>query len=81
MPVPDYIIADYNLSHINTVDSRVTLDDKYLVTLSTDAAPVIYQYGGDLAERYFMNVQHYDKERSLRQFNLSSYIAHTLAED
>ena len=77
----DYVIADYNLSHVNTENSFVTEDDDYLVTLSTDAALVIYQYGGDLAERYFSNIQHFDKNRSWRQFNLSAYTANMLADD
>ena len=77
----DYIIADYNLSHVSMNETYLTADDDYLATLSTDAAPVIYQYGGDLAEKYFSSVQHYDKKRSWRQFNMSSYTAHMLADD
>jgi hypothetical protein len=81
----DYIIADYNLSHIDysaTEDGvpYTYADYDYLTSLSTDAAPVIGEYNDDWADRYFQRKRLYFEDRSWRQFNTSMYTAEVLSE-
>ena len=87
----DYIIADYNLSHINdhaTVETETTsqsrkhsvTDYEYLTGLSSDAAPVIAKHEGTWVKDYFTNCSPFYRKRSWRQFNLSAYTAKKLAK-
>ena len=74
---PDYIIADYNMSHINNKELKkgVSADYEYLTELSTDAAPIISQYDGQWVKDFYANNTYFYKDRTLRQFNLSAYTA------
>ena len=79
----DYIIADYNLSHYSSLadeDNKndAFIDYDYLRTLSTDAAPVIYQYDGAWVDGYFKNCKIFYNRRSWRRFNISAYTAEVL---
>ena len=81
----DYIIADYNLSHIDYAETeegspRSFTDYDYLATLSTDAAPVIAEYKDDWADGYFQRNRYHFEDRSWRQLNLSLYTAKELAD-
>ena len=81
----DYIIADYNLSHIDYAETeegspRSFTDYDYLATLSTDAAPVIAEYKDDWADGYFQRNRYHYEGRSWRQLNLSLYTAKELAD-
>ena len=78
---PDYIIADYNLSHMNNEQNqkKISKDYDYLTGLSTDAAPVIYEYSGEWADDYFNQCKYYD-DMGLRKLNLSVYTAKKLYE-
>ncbi len=74
----DYIIADYNLSHAKTLESAYSVDYDYLANLSTDAAPIIANYDEGWTGEYFDRCSSFYEDRSLRQFNLSAYIAEKL---
>lgn len=79
---PDYIIADYNMNYMDTIDPGIAEQNyEYMSRLSTDAAPIISQYKGEWADDYFGNnkytLNHY---KSWRQFNLSRYTAKVLSE-
>ena len=74
----DYIIADYNLSHAKTLESAYSVDYDYLANLSTDAAPIIANYDEGWTGEYFDRCSDFYEDRSLRQFNLSAYIAEKL---
>ena len=79
---PDYIIADYNLKYMNTIEPEIAKQDyEYLTELSTDAAPVIYEYNTEWADQYFANNKYFYKEKGLRKFNLSGYTARVLSEN
>lgn len=87
---PDYIIAKYNLSNIDTVQLN-NYDLKYLVNeMSGDAAPAFYEFASELEgdenavtadylRVYFSNVNN-EYEKGVRQFNFSRYRAHLLEE-
>ena len=86
---PDYIIADYNLKHINTSEHEsAVIDYNYLKRLSADAAPAIAEYCNTYADEddensfsadYFRRCRNDYRDRSLRQFNLSAYTAEKLS--
>ncbi|MBR6402396.1 MAG: DUF4173 domain-containing protein [Eubacterium sp.] len=77
---PDYIIADYNLKYMNTIESSVAVQDyDYLTRLSTDAAPIIAKHNEEWADEYFKNCKSFYKNRSWRQFNTSAYTAQVLS--
>ena len=80
---PDYIIADYNLAHINGKPQHTNAgcDYDYLENLSTDAAPVIAEYNDEWADRYFSNNKYFYEGKSIRQLNLSSYTAEILSKN
>lgn len=78
---PDYIIADYNLAYMDTIDPEIAEQDySYLTRLSTDAAPVIANYDTEWADEYFKRKAHYYKGKSWREFNLSFYTANELSK-
>ena len=79
---PDYIIASYNLSHMdNDIKSKkISQDYEYLTNLSSDAAPAIYSYKEQWADQYFNNNSYCCTDKSIRKFNLSAYTFKTLKE-
>ena len=88
---PDYMIARYNLDQMNSVEtSGLVSDYEYLKTLSTDAAPVIAEtdflftddtFEEEVKEAYFRRCRYFYENRSLRQFNISAYMAESSAEE
>ena len=79
---PDYIIADYNMKYMETIDPGIAAQNyEYMTGLSTDAAPIISQYKEKWADDYFENNQYtFNQYTSWRQFNLSRYTAKVLSE-
>ena len=81
---PDYIIAKYNLTYMNTIEKGIAEQDyDYLENLSTDAAVVIKDYKDDWADRYFIkfNDNSYLSDNTRwRKFNLSVYNAKVCGE-
>ncbi len=84
----DYWIARYNVEHCSTEEhtsfvydiwtdepKTVTLD--YLTELSCDAAPVIAEYEGSWVTAYKGEIADVEED-SLRQWNLSRYVAKRL---
>lgn len=77
----DYIIADYNLKYMDTIEAGVAFQDfEYMKRLSTDAAPVISEYDGEWADDYFASKKYFYRDRNWRRFNMSAYTAEVLAE-
>ena len=91
---PDYIIAKYNINHMNKIQIQ---DLDYLMMLSVDAAPAIaeikeeqfsdgiidgihYEKASDRLNNYFsyINKSH---NNSIRNFNISRYIAYKTAKE
>ena len=78
----DYVIADYNLTYMDTIEDDVANQDyEYLKKLSTDAAPAIYKHDPENAEMYIKKNHSFYEDRSWRQFNISAYTAELLAEE
>ena len=86
----DYVIADYNLTHVSSYtvngdekekNSRHHVTDhEYLSELSTDAAPVIAKQDGEWVSEYFGNCSYFYENRGIRNFNLSAYRAKKLSD-
>ncbi len=80
----DYFIAKYNLSQEDVAYSgRTAVDYAYIDTLSTDAAPAIDAYledhpAGTWLDRYLKENEQEIHEITIRNFNVSHYIAHRL---
>jgi len=75
----DYIIADYNLKNIHTIDTAIAEQDiNYMKRLSSDAAPAISNYDNDFADEYFYRFENNYDQKGWRQFNLSRYTADKL---
>ncbi len=79
----DYIIADYDITYMDTIDPEIAEQDYYYIQgLSTDAAPAIAKSEDDtLIDGYLSNCKYFYKNRSWRQFNLSAYNAELLSGD
>jgi len=72
---PDYWIAKYNISQMNSV---IAMDTGYLLDLSADAAPVLVPYFGMKKEESRWNTESAD---SVRKFNVSRFVAKRLLEN
>lgn len=85
----DHFIASYNLSHVKTsaeCTGNFVVDYQYIYTLSTDAAPAIADYLKEKEEKKFpvWYEYYYNENRNvmenitIRNFNLSHYVARCL---
>lgn len=90
----DYFIASYNLNQMSQSqrsdtqmsdnrmnDAQETVDNRYISCLSTDAAPAIAAYRKEHPDTFGAYMAATQEERSritLRNFNLSHYIAYRL---
>lgn len=85
----DYFIASYNLSHVKSsaeYTGNSVVDYQYIYTLSTDAAPAIADYLKEKEEKkYPVWYEYYYNENrkvmediTIRNFNLSHYVARCL---
>ena len=79
---PDYIIADYNLKNLHTIEASIAEQDiDYMKRLSSDAAPAIAKYDNDLKDAYFDRFEMHYYQKGFRRLNLSRYTANLLNED
>ena len=85
----DYFIASYNLSQVETQKHENVVDYQYIYTLSTDAAPAIVKYLQEQEttkrpswyEYYYNENQNVIEHISIRNFDLSHYLAKHLLEN
>jgi len=92
---PDYIVAKYNINHMDKVQIQ---DLDYLMRLSSDAAPAIaeikeeqysdgyiegihYVTGKKLIDKYFYSYINDSHINNIRNFNISRYMAYNIAKD
>jgi hypothetical protein len=79
---PDYIVAKYNVSHMEEMNAQ---DLNYLMNLSMDATPAIAdinesQYKGNLIEDYFSNI-YSSYKNELRYYNISKNTAYHIVKN